>query len=83
LITKLILLLEHESLKAVGGLQNVERFQNEMLGLRANDTAAAATDDLVVATALAAWHAVKTAPELLPTRDRRRAYFAAGTRRLL
>ena len=83
LITKLILLLEHGSFKAVPGIPNLDDFQNEMLGLRANDTATGATDDLVVATALAAWQAIETTPELLPTRQRRRVYIAAGTRRLL
>ena len=76
LITKLILLLEHGSFKAVPGIPNLDDFQNEMLGLRANDTATGAT-------ALAAWQAIETTPELLPTRQRRRVYIAAGTRRLL
>jgi len=83
LITKLILLLEHGSLKAVPGIPNLEEFQNEMLNLRANDTATSTTDDLVVATSLATWHAINTTPQLLPTRDPRYTYFASGTRRLL
>ena len=82
LITNLILLLEHGRVKAANGIPLLGEFQNEMLGLRANDTAASATDDLVVATALAAWHATNTTPEFQPGRERRRTYIAAGTRRL-
>jgi hypothetical protein len=82
LITNLILLLERGGLKAADGIPYLDEFQNEMLGLRANDTAAGATDDLVVATALAAWQANNTTPELQPHRERRRTYIAAGTRLL-
>lgn len=83
LMTKLILLMEHETLRAETGILNLKEFQNEMLDLRANDTATSTTDDLVVAASLAAWQAVSTTPELLPTRERRRTYIAGGTRRIL
>lgn len=82
LITKLILLLEHGSLKAEPGIPNLHEFQKEMLNLRANDSATSTTDDLVVATALAAWQAIQSTPKLLPTRRPRQTYIASGTRRL-
>ncbi len=83
LITKLILLMEHGTFRADPDILNLDEFQHEMLNLRANDTAAESTGDLVVATSLAAWQAINTTPELLPTREQRRTYIAAGTRRLL
>jgi len=83
LITKLILLMEHQTFRAEPGIPNLKEFESEMLDLRANDTATSTTDDLVVAASLAAWQAVAINPELLPTRERRRAYIASGTRRLL
>ena len=73
LISNLVLLLDHEILRWPEHLPEREALEHELLNLSAGTThpdAAGAHDDLVMAVALAAWHAKCFAPRILPhTKD--------------
>ena len=73
LISNLVLLLEHEILRWPEHLPEREALEHELLNLSAGTTHpddASAHDDLVMALAIAVWHATSYAPRILPhTKD--------------
>lgn len=79
LLSTLIILLDAGRLVAPPGVENWETLCEEMLDLNASTSQPNKTsshDDIVMAVALAAWHATQVRPELLPAPKRSKIHWS-------